>query len=550
METLTAEDPRVIGGYELRARLGAGGFGQVYLGLSPGGRAVAVKVLRGELGRNTEFLGRFRLEVAAAQRVNGIYTAPVVAAGLDEWPPWVATAFVPGPSLSWMISRHGPLPEAALWRLLAGLVEALAAIHAAGLVHRDLKPANVMMAADGPRVIDFGISKAAEGTALTATGAVFGTPDYMAPEQAEAHEVGPATDVFALGCTLAHAATGVLPFGGGSAASVLYRVVHGTPLLEGMPPRLRTVIESCLAKGSGARPGLADLAAIGRDGPGGSRAGQSPAVFWPAQVARLVRDYQDRLEGAAAAPGLTGSVPATPAGTSDPQPHPSFPPTVSARFTASLPPPGPTPAAAWGETGNGPARRPPRPVTPAAGYQAAQPGNPRARAPQALPRPPVPGPQRRPADELHRPAVPGTVHAAVILMRLGACINGATVLLAATSTADAATVMAATARASSSGSPIIVYMLAGVIAWLVVAAKVNQGRNWARVVGTVLFAVLTALLATAVSLHLTRGAGAAYDPVFGFSVIVVWMLALSWAAGGATVVLLWLRASSQHFRIR
>src|SRR5215472_1538809 len=203
MESLTVEDPPSTGGYELRARLGEGGFGLVYLGLSPGGRAVAVKVLQREFARDAEFLRRFRLEVAAAQQVNGIYTAPVVAAGLDVRPPWVATAFVPGPPLDQVVGKHGPLPEPALWRLLAGLVEALQAIHACGLVHRDLKPANVMLASDGPRVIDFGISKALDGTAMTSTGAVFGTPAFMAPEQAEGREVGPPTDVFALGCVLA-----------------------------------------------------------------------------------------------------------------------------------------------------------------------------------------------------------------------------------------------------------------------------------------------------------------------------------------------------------
>jgi serine/threonine kinase PknH len=296
MESLTEEDPPSLGGYELRARLGEGGFGLVYLALSPGGRAVAIKVLRREFARDREFLGRFQLEVAAAQRVNGIYTAPVVASGLGDRPPWVATAFVPGPPLNYIVSRSGPLPEPALWRLLAGLVEALQAIHACGIVHRDLKPANVLLAADGPRVIDFGISKAVDGTSLTSTGAVFGTPGFMAPEQAEGKAAGPATDVFALGCILAYASTGAPPFGGGSVASVLYRIVHSAPILDGIPPYLRGIVEMCLAKDSTARPSLNDLASIGRDGPDGRHAGHSAASFWPPPFARLIREYQDRLD--------------------------------------------------------------------------------------------------------------------------------------------------------------------------------------------------------------------------------------------------------------
>ena len=175
MKALAADDPQVIGEYRLRAQLGSGGMGRVYLGLSPGGRAVAIKVVNPDLAGNEEFLHRFAQEVAAARAVSGIYTAPVVASGLNERPPWLATAFVPGPSLDQVVAENGPLPAPALWPLLAGLTEAMAAIHACGVVHRDLKPANVLLAADGPRVIDFGISLAADGTALTATGVVFGT---------------------------------------------------------------------------------------------------------------------------------------------------------------------------------------------------------------------------------------------------------------------------------------------------------------------------------------------------------------------------------------
>ncbi|HEY1823954.1 MAG TPA: PASTA domain-containing protein [Trebonia sp.] len=294
MESLTGDDPRSIGGYEVRARLGAGGFGRVYLGLSPGGRAVAIKVLRPELREDQEFLTRFRLEVAAARQVNGFYTAQVVATGLDDRRPWIATGFVPGPPLDRVVVANGPLSELALWRLLAGLVEALQAIHDCGLVHRDLKPANVLLAADGPRVIDFGISKAIDGTAMTSVGAIMGTPSFMAPEQVTGEAVGPESDVFALGSVLAYAATGKPPFGRDSYASVLYRIVHGGPVLDGVPVQLRAVIEGCLAKAPAARARLTELARIGRDGPLASST-PSALAFWPPKLAQLIGEYQSQV---------------------------------------------------------------------------------------------------------------------------------------------------------------------------------------------------------------------------------------------------------------
>ena len=303
MEPLSANDPRSVGEFQLRARLGAGGMGQVYLGYSPAGRAVAVKVVHSELARDAEFRHRFGREVAAARAVGGMYTAPVVAAGLDDDPPWLATAYVPGPSLADLVARHGALPELAVWRLGAGLAEALRAVHACGLVHRDLKPANVLLAADGPHVIDFGISRAFDGTQLTAVGMVVGTPGYMSPEQAEGAPVGPASDVFSLGCVLAFAASGNAPFGGGSAASVLYRVVTGRPDLTSVPDKLREVISGCLAKDPKQRPELAALGAmITRAGPAVTA---TPTSFWPAEVAEVI-------EGATAAPASLK--PAAPSG--------------------------------------------------------------------------------------------------------------------------------------------------------------------------------------------------------------------------------------------
>src|ERR1700749_2120129 len=178
MEPLSANDPRSVGEFQLRARLGAGGMGRVYLGFSPAGRAVAIKVVHPELARDAEFRQRFGSEVAAARAVSGMYTAAVVAAGLDADPPWFATGYVPGPSLADVVERHGALPEAAVGRLRAGLAEARRAVHAWGVVHRDLKPANVLLAADGPHVIDFGISRAFDRTPLTPVGMGVGTPGY------------------------------------------------------------------------------------------------------------------------------------------------------------------------------------------------------------------------------------------------------------------------------------------------------------------------------------------------------------------------------------
>src|SRR5579863_4991984 len=304
MQALGADDPRVIGEYRLRARLGQGGMGQVYLGLSRAGRAVAVKVVHPELARDEEFLRRFRHEVASARAVSGIYTAAVVAAGLDQRPPWLATAFVPGPSLSQVIAVHGPLDEPALWPLFAGLVEALQAIHVCGVVHRDLKPGNVLLAGDGPRVIDFGIARATDGTALTATGLVFGTPGYMSPEQAEGKPAGPASDVFALGCVIAYAAGGAGPFGTGTVAAVLYRVVHAEPALDALPPSLREIVARCLAKDPAARPTPAGLAAMlaSRD----QSTGPSAVAFWPQPVAGVITAYQARLEQETRGPEAVG----------------------------------------------------------------------------------------------------------------------------------------------------------------------------------------------------------------------------------------------------
>ncbi len=260
-QRLQSQDPLKVGPYWLLGRLGSGGMGQVFLGRSPGGRLVAVKVVRAELAEQAEFRNRFAREVSAAQKVSGLFTASVVDADVDAPVPWLATAYVPGLSLADAITKHDPLPATSVLALAAGLAEGLGAIHAAGIVHRDLKPSNVLLAEDGPRIIDFGISRAAEATMLTGTGVVFGSPSFMSPEQARGNRVGPPSDVFSLGAVLAFAATGEGPFGTGSSANLLYRVVFTPPDTSGLPAELRPLVERCLAKDPERRPTTEQLLA-------------------------------------------------------------------------------------------------------------------------------------------------------------------------------------------------------------------------------------------------------------------------------------------------
>lgn len=260
-EQIGASLPERIGGYAVERELGAGGMGTVYLARSRGGRAVAVKVARPELASDPHFRERFRAEVAAARSVGGFHTAPVVDADPEAAAPWLATAYVPGPTLSALLEAEGPMDEVRLRQLGAALAEALAAIHGCGLVHRDLKPGNIIMASDGPRVLDFGIARALESTRLTATGMAFGTPGFLAPEQAQGQEVGGAADVFALGAVLV-AAAGGSAFGAGTPMGMMYRSVHEPPDLATVPEDLRPVLAACLAKEPGRRPtpaGLLDL---------------------------------------------------------------------------------------------------------------------------------------------------------------------------------------------------------------------------------------------------------------------------------------------------
>ncbi|GGU93761.1 hypothetical protein GCM10010182_06800 [Actinomadura cremea] len=282
MEPLRREDPRRVGPYRLERRLGGGGMGQVFLGRSRGGRTVAVKVVRPEFAGDDGFRRRFALEIEAARRVGGFHTAQVVDADPDAEPPWLVTAYVPGPSLHEAVDLHGALPLPAIGVLGRGLAEGLTAIHACRLVHRDLKPSNVILAEDGPRVIDFGIARALDATSHTATHAVIGTPSFMSPEQAVGAPVGPASDVFSLGAVLAFAATGRTPFGTGPAQAVIYRVVHREPDLTGLSAPLAELVAACLAKDPGDRPPVGDVL---------ERLGafdQTPARWLPPEVTTMI----------------------------------------------------------------------------------------------------------------------------------------------------------------------------------------------------------------------------------------------------------------------
>jgi serine/threonine protein kinase len=261
VRALQPGDPRLIGPYRLVGQLGAGGMGRVFLGMSAGGRPVAVKIIRAELAADPEFRTRFRREVTAARRVNGLFTALVVDADVDAVVPWLATAFVPAPSLAETVTENGPLSPRAVLSLAAGLAEGLVAIHSVGVVHGDLKPSNVLLAEDGPRVIDFGISQAAGAAPVTPTGLVVGSPGFMSPEQALGRTVGPLSDVFSLGAVLAFAATGERPFGSGSPVERLDRVVHGSPRLDAVPAEVRPLVRRCLARDPEQRPTAASLLA-------------------------------------------------------------------------------------------------------------------------------------------------------------------------------------------------------------------------------------------------------------------------------------------------
>ncbi|MEU1165289.1 serine/threonine-protein kinase [Streptomyces sp. NPDC005921] len=250
-----AELPEYAGHYRLESCLGSGGMGVVHLARSTSGLKLAVKVVHAEFAKDREFRGRFRQEVAAARKVSGAFTAPVVDADPEAARPWMATLFIPGPTLAEQVKRNGPMPPAQLRRLMAGLAEALRDIHRVGVVHRDLKPSNVLLAEDGPKVIDFGISRPKDSELRTETGKLIGTPPFMAPEQfRRPREVGPAADIFALGSVLVHAATGRGPFDSDSPYVVAYQVVHDEPDITEVPEEIAPLVLRCLAKEPEDRP--------------------------------------------------------------------------------------------------------------------------------------------------------------------------------------------------------------------------------------------------------------------------------------------------------
>ncbi|MDX2624829.1 serine/threonine-protein kinase, partial [Streptomyces sp. WI03-5b] len=312
MDQLTHDDPSHIGPYRLLARLGAGGMGEVYLARSAGGRTVAVKLVRSELATEPEFRRRFAQEIAAARRVGGLWTAAVLDADTDAPAPWVATAYVPGPSLHAVLAgRTEPLPERSVRILAHRLAQALTAVHTAGLIHRDLKPANVLVTIDGPRVIDFGIARALDAVTadgkLTRTGAVIGSPGYMSPEQVRGEALTPVSDVFSLGSVLAFAGTRRHPFGSSESGmhAVMYRIAQEQPDLTGLPAGLTELVGACLAKDPADRPAPEEVVARTQE------VAQDTEPWLPgALIAELGRKAAELLDSE----GPGQRVPARPAG--------------------------------------------------------------------------------------------------------------------------------------------------------------------------------------------------------------------------------------------
>ncbi|GAB2876856.1 serine/threonine protein kinase [Streptomyces mayteni] len=295
MDRLTAQDPRRIGQYRLLGRLGQGGMGQVYLARSERGRTVAVKTIKPDLALEPDFRRRFALEIAAARRVGGRWTAPVIDADPEAQTPWVATGYIAGPSLHEVVSRDfGRLPERSVSLLANGLAHALTDIHGADLVHRDLKPSNVLLTIDGPRVIDFGIARALDAAhgGLTRTGATVGSPGFMSPEQVRGQQVTPASDVFCLGSLLAYAATGQTPFGtlDTSVHLLLYRIAEEEPDLTDLPEGLRHLVSGCLRQDPEQRFSLPEL--LDLTTPDGSREPWLPGPL----IAQLGRHAVELLD--------------------------------------------------------------------------------------------------------------------------------------------------------------------------------------------------------------------------------------------------------------
>lgn len=406
MMRLRREDPRIVGPYRLHRRLGAGGMGVVYLGSDRRGQRVALKLIRAELAEDQEFRTRFAREIAAASRIRGGCTARVVGSDIETDRPWLATAYVPGPSLYKRVGDEGPLnwPEAA--RIGAALADGLVKVHEAGVVHRDLKPSNILLSPRGPRIIDFGIAWSRGASTLTHVGTAVGSPGFLAPEQVRGAAVTPATDVFAFGATLAYALTGDTPFGSGASSEVmLYRVVHEEPDLSALPPQLAPLVRACLAKEPAERPGaaalherLSELAARGAAaGSGGGTRSARPGRGAPAPAPA----QQENGRPGVPAPGRAPEPPA------------------AARARAAAVRPGAQAAGAGGRRPPGPAAPVPRPeATPVTRPLRERPDRPQT------PPPVRPGPRdraARPRDRQHTPSPggrPGTSRQRLLRQRL------------------------------------------------------------------------------------------------------------------------------------
>ncbi|WNI15941.1 serine/threonine-protein kinase [Streptomyces sp. ITFR-21] len=329
MEQLTQHDPRRIGPFEVLGRLGAGGMGLVYLARSASGRRVAIKTVRAELAEDQLFRVRFTREVEAARAVSGFYTAAVVDADPRAAVPWLATAYVPAPSLEEIINESGPMPAQAVRWLAAGIAEALQSIHAAGLVHRDMKPSNVLVVEDGPRVIDFGIASGVSNTRLTMTNVAVGTPAYMSPEQArDSRSVRGASDIFSLGSTLVFAATGHAPFHGANPVETVFMLLREGPDLTGLPDELRPLIESCMRMEAERRPTPADLQAQLAPhlfSSGGDDTGTASAWLPPGAVALIEQRRSGRPPLPPGSRGAHAAGPQVPVNVPPPPPSPPRP---------------------------------------------------------------------------------------------------------------------------------------------------------------------------------------------------------------------------------
>ncbi|WP_406003757.1 serine/threonine-protein kinase [Streptomyces sp. NBC_00829] len=327
MMRLRREDPRVVGSFRLHRRLGAGGMGVVYLGSDRRGQRVALKVIRPDLAEDQEFRSRFAREVSAARRIRGGCTARLVAADLEADRPWFATQYVPGPSLHDKVAEDGTLTAAEVAAIGAALSEGLVAVHEAGVVHRDLKPSNILLSPKGPRIIDFGIAWATGASTLTHVGTAVGSPGFLAPEQVRGAAVTPATDVFALGATLAYAATADSPFGHGSSEVMLYRVVHEEAHLHGVPDALAPLVRACLAKDPEERPSTLQLSMrlkeIAAREAQGLPEGRPPAQRERIEQERATSRYPERTERMERRTGGTSSSRPQPPRTGGTRPQPS-----------------------------------------------------------------------------------------------------------------------------------------------------------------------------------------------------------------------------------